>query len=142
MSQQTVFAHPAILPDDDVVTRAQALASGDLVDVTPEARRLRFHHPLALSREVWEDCVDWDDTIEDRKDGHSAQEVQGRLREVLWHALVAARTAHGSRVHFTMKRVSPEGPSCRQTSVTLVLAIGPGDTREPVLTVRFPQEDS
>lgn len=132
----TAIRHLAIVPD----SRAAALDTGDLIDLTDEALRLRFRHPLACTREVFEDCIEWTDAIEAGKTGYSAQEQQARLRDVLWMALLAAKRASGSRTYFTMQRVPRSGPGTRATSVTLMLTIGPGDDGEPVLTLTFPPQ--
>jgi hypothetical protein len=133
----TALRHPAILPDD-FGQRELAFITGDLVDLTEEATRLRFRHPVACTREVWEDCIEWNDEIEAGKTGYSAQEQQARLRDVLWLALLAAKRSRGSKTYFTVARVARTGPGTRATEVTLTLSIGPGDAGEPVLTIALP----
>lgn len=42
-------------------TREDALADGDLVDVSHMAREARFRIPVALTRAAWAEVVEWDD---------------------------------------------------------------------------------
>lgn len=136
----SVMTHPSVLPD---TSRAEMLAKGDLVDVSDEAYRLNFRHPVAVTREVWEDCIWWDDSIEEGKPGYTAQETQGRLRDVLWMALLAAkrtRSRRTYRTYFDVERVPVFGRGTQARPVTLAIKIGPGDNFEPVITIEFPEE--
>lgn len=114
-------------------TRAQALADGALIDAGELAREAGFTVPLALTAGAWAEAVAWD---------HGPhQDETGRLWDVLTMAGLAARTATGPRVAFTVARV-PNQPGAEQpTNTTLHLHIGPGDTPAPVLTVLLPHED-
>ena len=40
-------------------SRAQMLQDGFLLDVTDEARQAGFRVPVAVSRAVWIDCIEW-----------------------------------------------------------------------------------
>lgn len=40
-------------------TRTQAIEDGDLIDVTEIGREAGFRVPVALTRSVWTDCVEW-----------------------------------------------------------------------------------
>lgn len=131
-----MLTHPDILPE---TTRADLMERGDLIALDDEATRLRWRHPVACTREVWEDCVEWTDEIEARKTGYSAQETDGRLRDMLWHALLAAKRTRRSSTYFTMRRVPTTGTGSKMTAVTLLLTIGPGDNFEPVVTISFPE---
>ncbi len=44
-------------------TRKQATEDGFLVDVTETAHEAGFSIPVALTRAIWEDCVEWDELI-------------------------------------------------------------------------------
>ena len=119
-------------------TRAEALADGVLVDVTETAREAGFRVPVALTSAVWNDCVAW--TKED-----SArvvyQDQAGRLWDVLWMALVAARRQpEASRLTYDMLRVRRDGTKPAPTKVRLVLDIGPGDHGEAVITIGFAED--
>lgn len=126
------------LPIIHSCTRADAITDGILIDVTNVAREAGFKVPVALTAEVWNDCVTW--TAEDSK-RQALQDEPGRLWDVLWMALVAARRAKSDRVSFQLYRVPRGGRGCRPRFTTLQLHIGPGDDLEPVITVLLPGQD-
>ena len=125
-------------PPISVYTRAQAIEDGTLIDVTETAREAGFRCPVALTRAVWIDCVQWTDadrTTERRR----CQDEQGRLWDVLWLASYAmAGRTESMTILYGLHRVPRRG---NKTLVTLKLHIGPGDAGEPVVTVMFPEED-
>lgn len=123
-----------------VYTRADALADGELIDVTTTAREAGFRLPVALTRAVWADCVEWSDADSARK--ACPQDQAGRLWDVLWMASLAARRAREcSRVRFALVRVPREGRGVRPRHVELEMHIGPGDDGAAVLTIMQPGED-
>lgn len=120
-------------------TRAQAIADGVLVDCSNLAREAGFRVPLALTAAVWHSCVAWTDANE--QDKPMGQSEVGRLWDVLWMALLAAKRTEGDRAPFTVLRVPREGVGVSPQPVDLVLHIGPGDAGEPVCTIMEPGED-
>jgi hypothetical protein len=146
-SEPDELANPLELDLQDVYgpaisayTRAEAIADGDLVDVsdTSQRRDAGFRFPVALTRAAWEDCVAWTETDDQRS--RYLQDEKGRLWDVLWMARCAARRSAGeSRVQFRVKRVPRPGHGRRQY-VTLALDLGPGDNGEPVFTIGFPSD--
>lgn len=110
----------------------------EAVDVTAEAKRLGFRHRVVLTPAVWADCCYWDDDIEARKTGYSAQETDGRLRDLLWQALLAAKRSRGRRTHFTIERVPVDTKGAQARPVTLSMAIEPGADMRPVITIALP----
>lgn len=121
-------------------TRAQALPDGVLIDAGAMARQAGFTVPVALTSGVWGECVAWDE--KDNARGAAEQSEAGRLWDVLYMAGHAARLHRGSklsRVPFVVVRV-PKGGR-RAERAELMLHIGPGDTREAVITVMLPNED-
>lgn len=120
-------------------TRAQAIADGQLVDVTQMAQEARFSVPVALTAAAWRDAVEWDD------ERPELQDEDGRLWDVLYMAGLAARQASGaSRVTFKLLRVPNEnrGHDWNEPElIELALTIGPGDQAEPVITIMLPAED-
>lgn len=126
------------LPIIHSYTRADAIADGVLIDVTHVAREAGFQVPVALTAEVWHDCVVW--TAEDSK-RQVLQDEAGRLWDVLWMAFVAARRANGDRLSFRLYRVPRGGRGCLPRLTTLQLHIGPGDALEPLITVLLPGQD-
>jgi hypothetical protein len=61
-------------------TRAQALADGVLVDVSPVAREAGIRYPTALTRAVWENYVKV-------PPGVTCQDESGRLWDIVWGAI-------------------------------------------------------
>lgn len=120
-------------------SRAQAIADGVLVDVTTIAQETGFKFPVALTRAVWSDCIEWSESDSKRKGGWPQDEA-GRLWDVLWMAKLAARRG-GQRIAFQVLRVPREGRGFRPRLVTLVAHCGPGDNGEPVITIKQPNED-
>ncbi|WP_041373137.1 DUF6573 family protein [Methylobacterium radiotolerans] len=121
-------------------SRAQAIEDGDLVDVTETAREAGFRFPVALTAAVWADCVAWTD--EDTRRKRVPQDEAGRLWDVVWMAMLAARRAGNTdRVAYEILRVPLAGGGRRARPVRLVMRIGPGDTPAPVITITTPDED-
>ncbi|NCA72376.1 MAG: hypothetical protein EOM91_20370 [Sphingobacteriia bacterium] len=119
-------------------TRAEALESGTLVDVTETAKGAGFRIPVALTRTVWSDCVAWTEEDNDRV---LYQDESGRLRDLLWMAINAARrNTEASRLEFEVLRVPRDSRTGQPVSVTLVLDIGPGDHGEAVITIGFAED--
>jgi hypothetical protein len=127
-------------------TRAQAIEDGVLVDVSEVAREAGIKWPVALTREAWEKCVAWDDKL--AKLTGMPQDEAGRLWDVLWMLRVAIRSpfATGPQVDYQLQVVQRE--FCRgdniespKWTVKLKAVCGPGDDREPVITVMLPHED-
>lgn len=121
-----------------VYTRAQAIADGTLVDVTETAAEAGFRIPVALTRDAWADCVEW--TAADSR-RQTYQDEAARLWDVLWMGFLAARRAAGKQaLRFQLYRVPCGGRGIRRRLASLVLAIGPGDDGEPVITIMQPGE--
>jgi hypothetical protein len=119
-------------------SRAEALADGVLIDVTETAREAGFRVPVALTSTVWSDCVAWTDEDSARV---VYQDEAGRLWDVLWMALVAARRQpEASQLTYEMLRVRRDGTSPEPAKVRLVLDIGPGDDGEAVITIGFAED--
>lgn len=125
-------------------TRAQALADGELVDAGPAAREAGFIWPVAMTRSVWVDCVQWDEGDRERKPG-AGQDEAGRLWDVLSMARFAIKRTRpgegGQRLEFEVLRVPRTGRGLRPQLVHLVLVCGPGDDAEPVVTIMTAGED-
>lgn len=133
-SMAEIFGEPI-----SIYTRAQALEDGALVDVSQVAGEAGFRVPVALTRAVWADCVEWTDTNSRHQ---TYQDEAGRLWDVLWMAFQRARRARGSdRVGFQLYRVPRGGRGVRPRLVSLDMVIGPGDSGEPVVTIMQPGED-
>lgn len=117
-------------------SRRQAIEDGVLVDVSAMATEAGFLVPVAITATVYAEIVSPDEAA--RAIGQSPN---GRLWDLLFLLLVRAKTLGPtddlSQTTYTM-RVAEAGKS---RDVTLKAVIGPGDEREPVITVMFPWED-
>ena len=123
-------------------SREMAIEDGYLVDVSEMAREAGFHVPVALTRAVWDDCVEWAPEAEKRKGTCTGQSEEGRLWDVLNMAMLAARRQRGGdRSLFVVYRVPQAGRGIRARRVTLAMRIGPGDAGEPVITIMQQEED-
>lgn len=123
-----------------VYSRAQAIADGELVDVSTVAREAGLRFPVAITRAVWTDCVAWTDADTARKGW--PQDAGGRLWDVVWMlSLAIRRHSGGSRIRYSIHRVPVAGRGVRPRLVEIEAVCGPGDSAEPVITVQFPGED-
>ncbi|MDA8127659.1 MAG: hypothetical protein M0Z73_03010 [Betaproteobacteria bacterium] len=120
-------------------TRKQAIEDGQLICVDEVAREVGFRIPVAVTRAVWADCVEWGEADNRRQ---TYQDEAGRLWDVLWMAMNAARLGAGAqRLVFQLYRVPRGGRGVRLRLVKLVVHIGPGDDGDPVITILLPGED-
>ncbi len=120
-------------------TRKQAIEDGHLIDVFGLAIEAGFRVPVAVTHAAWADCVEWNEADSHRQ---TYQDEAGRLWDVLWMAMNAARRGAGAqRLVFQLYRVPRGGRGVRPRLVKLVLHIGPGDHGEPVITILLPGED-
>ena len=118
-------------------SRAQAIADGVLVDVTdtPEFLEAGFKYPVAMTRTVWDRCVEI-------PKGVIGQDIQGRLWDLLYMLRIAIQHSKGPTdavyLELPVRNDNREGepPIVRLKSVC-----GPGDQAEPVITVMLPVED-
>ena len=116
-------------------TRKQAIEDGFLIDISKTAREAGIKFPVAVTNEVWQDCIDWDDKAAKRKKIH--QDIEGRLWDVVYMASLAMRRAGSqSLISFQVYRVPYEGRGRKARPVTLVAQCGPGDDLEPVITIK------
>jgi hypothetical protein len=122
-----------------VYTRAQAIADGELVDVTkwasagPEGMMGGFKVPVALTRSLWAAI----EAIPKSLDGLA--DVRGRAHDVLWMASLAARAVGGDQSRRNFVVIMPRRGS-RKRNTILTVDIGPGDDHEPVVTIGFPED--
>lgn len=118
-------------------TRAQAVADGELVDVSTVAREANIRFPVALTRALWADiaAIPAERPLED---------LQGRLWDVLWMGACAMRRAGGSTLTYQLI-LNLDGAIYDDDRggplYTVKVVCGPGDAGEPVLTFMRPDED-
>ena len=110
-------------------TRAQALADGVLVDITPWAREAGFTIPVAVTAAVW---AILEPSVALRQLGQS---VTGRAWDLLMILRSTVRRAGKTdRVHFAPLFVLDPQQLTPQP-VPLWALCGPGDEGEPVLDI-------
>lgn len=115
-------------------TRAQAIADGVLIDVTAEARETGFKLHTVVTDNLYHRYIVPPAGLEGE-----GQSVEGRLHDVLWMVLVAAKKqSEGSYVENHVLFLMAPG---RQEKVKVVAVVGPGDEGEPVLTIMLPGDD-
>jgi hypothetical protein len=132
-------------------TRAQAIADGQLVDLTDAkdsaGRRLSpFKWPVAMTATAFGETISVGGEWRKDADGNETlvlpgcQDFAGRVWDVFWMLLVAIRqTPAGDTVRFPVS-VLTDGIHKRET-VQLKSVCGPGDNGEPVITIMLPDED-
>jgi hypothetical protein len=119
-------------------SRRQAIADVVLVDVSVQAGPAGmlggFAVPVAVTAAVWAAIEAIPDSLVGIVD------VRGRLHDVLWMAALAARRARPSHASFASFALRMPSRGTRKVLVQLVVAIGPGDDGEPVVTIGFPED--
>jgi hypothetical protein len=115
-------------------SRKQAIEDGVLVDVSEMAREAGFRYPVALTHAVWERYVVVPEGVE-------AQDEDGRLWDILWMLKQAIALGPKNRRNVMQYRLSVRNDNKRSDLITLKSVCGPGDDREPVLTIMLPSED-
>ncbi|MBY0232268.1 MAG: hypothetical protein K2W96_23560 [Gemmataceae bacterium] len=113
-------------------TRAEALADGTLVDVTPLAREAGLKWPVAVTRQVFERYVRV-------PEGVVGQDVAGRTWDIVFMLRWAiSRSLGGDTLLYEVYvRNDEEEPQ----SVQLKAVAGPDDDGSPCITVMLPLED-
>jgi hypothetical protein len=115
-------------------SRADAIADGVLIDVSPVAKEAGITFPVALTAASWAKCVAV-------PPGVLCQDESGRLWDVLWLLRIAIRgSAAGAGLLFGV-HVRNDNRDRTPPLVRLKAVCGPGDQGEPVITVMLPGED-
>ncbi|MFC4014679.1 DUF6573 family protein [Nonomuraea purpurea] len=124
----------------DAPTRADRIASGDLVEVPADLSReasLRF--PVALTRAAWEDCVAWTDADNRRKG--TVQDETGRLWDVLWMTRSAlGGMPRGHRRTPVFLRRTPRDRRIRKAHPATLHAAVSTENGQQVITISHPSE--
>lgn len=122
-----------------------AIEDGIVVDVSdlPEAKEAGFRFGVILTNTVYNNCVKW--TEEDTQKTGQPQDEKGRLWDVLYMASVAVRRFNatkqtGNVVSFQVVRV-PRQRSDRSRIARLQIVIESRSNGDPVMVIRFPNED-
>jgi hypothetical protein len=113
-------------------TRAEALADGVLIDISPLASEAGFKFPAAITSAAWAAV------IEPPADCNE-QSIEGRSWDLLNVLRAAARRAGGvSEVRF---KVHVRQSQDTAMDVELKACIHPGDAGEAVISIMLPNED-
>jgi hypothetical protein len=134
-------------------TRAQAIADGQLVDLTTATddkghllcQQAGFKFPVAISRTALARTIEVGGTWKPDGDGEvlelkGGQSLTGRLWDVLSMLRVASgKAANTDRVHFQVL-IDTKGDGHREM-VKLWALCGPGDDPRPVITIMLEGED-
>ncbi len=131
---------PDLFSQADLISaysRADALKDGVLIDVSSMAREAGFRYPVAVTQALHA-------AIEpDEAEKAIGQSYTGRLWDVLWMALMAARKSTGDRFTFQviLAEASPDAPDgVLMPQITLFAICGTGDQAEPVITIGYPDD--
>lgn len=129
------------LTDKDVIeisiySRQIAIEDGTLIDCSEAAKEAGFKYPVALTKSVWIDCVEWPSDL-------YLQDEDGRLWDVLYMAFMAIKQSKsaGSELLYSLYRIPANSINGESELVTLKLIVGPGDKGEPVITIMMINED-
>lgn len=129
---------PDLFADSDVIhsySRAQAIADGALVDLTPLAREAGFRFPVAITSAAHAACVSLTPAAEE-----SGCDAIGRAWDLLTCLRLAVKMLprQADRVEFECWCVQGRA---RPEPVRLWALVGPGDDLAPVITVMVEGED-
>ena len=128
--------------NDDIIfayTRADALSDGVLVELSDQmVSEAGIKVKVAVTRAVWDDYLS--PPYLDELPGQSAE---GRIWDLLWmFGCAARRSRHANTIQFRVLFVTMKESGSIVTEDVLLKAIwGPGDEREPVITIMLPWED-
>lgn len=131
----------------DVVTRADLLEAGDLVEVADDIKRdAGMPGSVAMTRAAWEAAVAWSEADNKRKG--TVQDESGRAWDVLW-MLSRTMRRYGRNAPtpvdgllFTIVRVPRDGRARRPAGLDLKAMFGVADDgTTPALTICLPNED-
>ena len=115
-------------------TRKQAIGDGVLIDVTEEAREAGIRYPVALTATLYHYHIDPDEALQE-----IGQSASGRLWDVLIMLRFLAANSNESTLHFDV--LFQMKPDSEPEPVKLKAMCHPGDNREPVITIMYPEED-
>ncbi len=127
--------------DGDLIyayTRAQALADGVLVEVSPMAREAGFRFPTAITADLHARLTP------NEREKALGQNYDGRLWDVLFLAALSGRkVGFSDRAGFEVSLFEANDASPLRThrrTLSLWVVVGPGDDGEPVITIGFPED--
>ena len=127
MSLNEIFGEPI-----SVYSRQQAIEDGVLVDVSQLAKEAGWKWPVAITQALHADLANIPKQF-------SHEDYTGRLWDVLWMGMLAAKQSRGAVIAFDLILHTQDNGTEGEYSVKAVC--GPGDNGEPVITIMLPHED-
>ncbi|MDE0094686.1 MAG: hypothetical protein OXO49_09330 [Gammaproteobacteria bacterium] len=118
-------------------SRAQAIADGEIVDVSEIGSQVGFKWPVAITKTAWDNLVTWSDEDSERQ---VPQREKSRLYELMSKCAdsVRMRGPKCDRMKFHVQRVPRDGIATKVRTAVAQIVAHPGDAGEPVLTIRMP----
>lgn len=114
-------------------TRSDALADGQLIDVSAAAKEAGILFPVAVTAAVWHGSVAVPRACPE-------QDEAGRLWDLVWmlrYAIQSLTQSDSTLLFVVLIQNDEQGPK----EVTFKAVCGPGDAGEPVITIMLPSED-
>lgn len=121
-------------------SRREAIADGNLVDVSAMAKEAGFKIPVAVTASVWHQYIEWTD---EDSENQTSQDQEGRFWDVLYMLYVAVKSYAASTncIFYKLLIVPRDGKTEIPRMIELKSVIGGGDNGEPVITIMLPNED-
>jgi hypothetical protein len=116
-----------------VYTRALAIGSGELVDITKWAAKAGIKYPVAVTAGLWRNWAKGLDTENGRKE--PGEEQEGRILDLVCAlAMVMEHSAPANELRYTIRHAPRMGnPAKAKLQATTTL----GDDGRPVLTIEL-----
>jgi hypothetical protein len=121
-------------------SRAQAIKSGILVDVTDMAKAIGIKWHVAVTSSVWSDFIEWTD-YDRRRQG--LQDTESRLWEIIFVLHWAMKNAdkHSDIIFYELHILPRDGFSYAARRTRLKAVVSVGDHFEPIITIMLPSEN-
>jgi len=135
MDMNELFGEPV-----STYTTQDGLDDGHLVEVNAKDRmEAGYKIPVVLTRNVYEDCVAWDNGVE-----RWVQDETGRMWDILWLSKIAfsrsdSETKNAGPIVFELKRIPRRGCGSKRW-VTLWMMPSFNELGEPYFTIMKPED--
>ena len=117
-------------------TRAQAIADGVLIDVTPQAKEAGFKIPVAATAALYHEYIVPPEDTEESE----GQSIEGRFHDVFWMLKAAASTRwEDSHVSFRVLFLTKAVPRTL-AEIECWAVVGPNDDGSACLTIMLPTD--
>lgn len=117
--------------------RADAIADGSIIDIGSTAQEAGFLWPLAVTKAVWSQFVQWTEADSEKQIRQTQRERLLMLATECAYS-VRTRAPEGDRMRFTLECVPRDGKSTVKRPSVLQVVAHAGDDDQPVLTVMIP----